>query len=86
MDYVLFFAYASFTDVHTGELTNEISTSTRERKMFLFLVLVLVLIEVLHESRDSGIFLEILNILTLLQNFFEGTSVNTLYLAIFAWF
>ena len=31
---VVFFAYASFTDVQTGE-TNEIRISTRERKMFL---------------------------------------------------
>ena len=36
---VVFFAYSSFTDVHTGE-TNEIRISTRERKMFLVLVLI----------------------------------------------
>ena len=42
---VVFFAYACFTNVHTGE-TNEIdiNASTKERKMFLFLVFVLVLI------------------------------------------
>ena len=38
-------------------------------------------IEVLHESRDSEIFLKIFDILTLLQYFFEGTAVNTFYLA-----
>ena len=48
----MFFAYASFTDVHTGE-TNEISirTSTRERKKILFLVLVLVLISRMFKLR-----------------------------------
>ena len=40
---VVFFAYACFPNVHTGE-TNEISTSTRDRKMFTFLVLVRALI------------------------------------------
>ena len=38
-------------------------------------------IEVLHESCDSRTFFKIFDILTLLQYFFEGTAVNTLYLA-----
>ena len=42
---VVFFVYACFTNVYTGE-TNEISRSrsTKESKMFLFFVLVFVLI------------------------------------------
>ena len=49
--------------------------------MSIFLMCHFTSIEVLHESRDSGIFLKILYILTLLQYFFEGTAVNTFYLA-----
>ena len=37
--------------------------------------------EVLHESRDSGTFYKIFDNLTLLLYFFEGTVVNTWYLA-----